>query len=125
MGEPTQGVPFFDWLGRHISIIIPALIALFGGMFALTDRYKKSVAKQLIDSRADIDREFSNVWSQMRNHISVQNVQGSDIAVLKADQRNTTQQLQDIKETTHATNQKIDGLTDKLTAVLLEMRRER
>lgn len=104
---------------------MPALLAIFAGLFTLSDRYKKSVAKQLTDSRADIDRELANVWSEMRNHISVQTSQGSNIAVLQAEQRNTSQQLQDIKETTSDTNKKVDGLTDKITAVLIEMRRDR
>lgn len=125
MNESNTGIPFFEWLGRYISVIVPAIMAVVGGLFVLTNRYKESVAKQLSLSRDEIDGEFSKVWSEMRNNISVQTVQGSDIAVLKAEQKNTVYQLNEIKETTYATNRKIDGLTDKLTAILIEVRKER
>lgn len=125
MNEPTQGIPFFDWLGRYISIIVPAILAVCAGLFTLADRYKRSVAKQLADARVDIDRELASVWREMRTHIAIQTVQSSDVAVLKAEQRNTHEQLEDIRDTTNDTNKKVDGLIDKLTAILLEVKRSR
>ena len=125
MAEPTQGVPFFDWLSHYISIIIPAMLAVFGGLLAMSNRYKASVQQKLTDQRTGLDHELAKVWSEMRNHIAVQVCQGSNIAVLQSEQRNTALHLEDIKQTTIDTNKKIDGLADKLVTVLAEIKRAR
>lgn len=109
MNEST-GIPFFDWIGRYINIIVPSILALVGGLIAIFHRYKMSIAADMKDSEHSVDLEIAKVWAEIRNVLAMQSAHISKIAVLEVEQRNTWMSLEEIKNMVHDTNQKIDAL---------------
>lgn len=110
LNEPNTGIPVFDWMVRYIGVLIPAGIAIVGGLIAIFHRYKMSVTAELQQSERNVDMEIAKVWAEIRNVLAQQSVHISDIAVLKVEQRNTWTSLVEIKTMVHDTNQKIDAL---------------
>ena len=110
MNEPNASIPFFDWLGRYIGILVPLFLAFVGGLFAVFHRYRMSVAADLKDSEHSVDLEIAKVWAEIRNVLAMQSAHISKIAVLEVEQRNTWSRLDEIKHMVHDTSEKIDAL---------------
>lgn len=70
-----------------------------------------------------VNDEFKAVRHDMAAYYELQSVHDKDIVVLQTKQDNTAIRLQEIIETTRDTNGKVDDLSNKLTDVLLEMKR--
>lgn len=110
LNEPNGSIPFFDWMVRYSSVLIPAGVAMVGGLFAIFHRYKMSVEDALKNSEHSVDMEVAKVWAEIRNVLAQQSTHVSEIAVLKVEQRNTSASLTEIKAMVHDTNTKIDAL---------------
>lgn len=117
----NDGIPFFDWMIKYIGVIVPTVVAIVGGLFALAARYRKSVAADLQESKDETkesikesnqhyELEVAKLWAQLREILAMQSTHTSNIAVLDVEQKNTWKQLEDIKDMVKNTNGKIDDL---------------
>ncbi len=125
METGTTNIPFFDWMSHYIGVIVPIFLSLIAGLFFMARQYKDDIHELVADAAAETEKEFVIIRHELKNVRLGESLMTNHIAVLQVEQRNTVSQLTEIKEMAHVTNRKLDSLFEKMSVVLLEIRKDR
>lgn len=90
--DPQHGLSLSDWLQLILGTVLTAIVGGIGGAMAWFSKTKAI----MMDRLEEVEK--------------MNNVQSTDIAVLKMQQEHTNEQLSDIRETTRDTNRKVDDV---------------
>lgn len=115
----SEHLSFFEWFGRNLGAIVPAMLAIIGAAFLAARQFRDGIARQLIDIRTEVDDELKEYRHEIKNVWLVTNQHATFIVALQTEQRNTATQLTDIKAETRAINGKLDSLSREITDVLV------
>lgn len=113
MSEPVE-----SWISRYLFDVLAGAAAGLGTVAAWARAYRLALEKKMADVEEDMNRRFEQVSDDNEHCYQSRLQQSQDIAVLKAEQRNTASSIQDIKVSTRDTNIKLDDL-------ILELKRRR
>lgn len=124
MSDPVE-----HWLSRYFLDVAAGAAAGLGTVAGWARVYRLALEKKIadLDTRtnehiqkveADVLKRLQQVDDDSEHCYQTRLNHGQDIAVLKADQRNTEDWLAEIRETTRSTNQKLDDL-------IMEVKRRR
>jgi K+ transporter len=115
VADPQHGN--LDLLG-WVQFIAAAVVTALGSVLAWWKTTRQGLYRKVDEAKQTMETDLKQVEAMVQMH-------DTKIAVLQTQQINTHQQLQAIHEDTREIRDKIGGLSDTLTDVLLEIKRGR